>query len=59
VAEIRVERGRRALGVWPWAVGVAVLALAIWAMASLLGHDDGDEVVDQLDTPAQAAPRAP
>lgn|GEM_PF-7039638 len=58
MAEIRVE-GRRGMGVWPWAVGLLVLAVAIWAMATLLGHDDGDEVVDQMDTPAGEAPRAP
>ena len=53
VTEIRVERRRR-IGVWPWLAGVLVLALAIWALAELLGEDDGDEVVDQLGT--QSAP---
>jgi hypothetical protein len=56
VADIRVER-RRKLGVWPWAVGLLVLALAIWALAEILGEDDGDEIVDQLDRGATTAPR--
>ena len=36
-------------GVWPWVVGVLVLALAIWALAELLGEDDGDELVEELE----------
>lgn len=45
------------MGAWPWVAGVLVLALAIWALAEILGEDDGDEVVDQLQT--QGAPAAP
>jgi len=47
MADIRVER-RRKLGLWPWAVGLLVVALAIWGVATVLGADDGDEVVEQL-----------
>jgi hypothetical protein len=36
------------MGPWPWVVGILVLALAIWALAELLGEDDGDELVEQL-----------
>jgi type VI protein secretion system component VasF len=46
--DIRVER-RRKLAAWPWIVGLLVLALAIWGLAELLGEDDGDEVVEQLE----------
>jgi type VI protein secretion system component VasF len=48
MTEIRIERRRR-LALWPWAVGLLVLALAIWGIAELLGEDDGDEVVEQLE----------
>ena len=54
MADIRIERRRR-IGAWPWLAGVLVLALAIWALAEVLGEDDGDDVVDQLDTPAAPA----
>lgn len=54
MAEIRVEPRRR-MGAWPWVVGLLVLALAIWALASLLGADDGDEIVEQLETPPPPA----
>ncbi len=56
VADIRVER-RPKMGKWPWAVGLLVLALAIWALAEILGEDDGDEIVDELDRGAATAPR--
>lgn len=57
MAEIRVEPRRR-MGAWPWVVGLLVLALAIWALAELLGEDDGDDIVEQLETqPAPAEPR--
>ena len=49
VAEIRVEP-RRKIGAWPWVVGLLVLALAIWGLAELLGEDDGDDVVEQMET---------
>ena len=56
MADIRVEK-RRKMGRWPWVVGLLVLALAIWAVAELLGEDDGDEIVEQLDRGATTAPR--
>ena len=56
MAEIGVER-RRKLGVWPWVVGLLVLALAVWALAEILGQDDGDEIVEQLDRGPTTAPR--
>lgn len=49
MAEIRVEP-RRKIGAWPWVVGLLVLALAIWGLAELLGEDDGDDVVEQMET---------
>ena len=56
MADIRVEK-RRKMGRWPWVVGLLVLALAIWGLAEILGEDDGDEIVDQLDRGASTAPR--
>ncbi len=56
MADIRVERTRK-LGKWPWLVGLLVLALAIWVIAEILGEDDGDEVVEQLDRGAATGPR--
>jgi hypothetical protein len=38
------------MGAWPWVVGLLVLALAIWGLAELLGEDDGDDVVEQMET---------
>ena len=56
MADIRVERTRK-LGKWPWLVGLLVLALAIWGLAEILGEDDGDDVVEQLDAGAATGPR--
>ncbi|HEY0151277.1 MAG TPA: hypothetical protein VGB92_04725 [Longimicrobium sp.] len=56
MAEIRVERTRK-LAKWPWFVGLLVLALAIWGLAEILGEDDGDDVVEQLDAGAATGPR--
>ena len=56
MADIRVERTRK-LGKWPWLVGLLVLALAIWGIAEMLGEDDGDDVVEQLEAGAATGPR--
>jgi len=41
VADINVER--RNPSVWPWIIGLVVLALLIWAVAELLSGDGGVE----------------
>jgi hypothetical protein len=56
MADIRVERTRK-LGKWPWFVGLLVLALAIWGIAEILGEDDGDDLVEQLDRGPATGPR--
>ncbi len=38
MTEIKVERRRP--GVWPWVLGLTVLALVIWGLTELLGGDD-------------------
>jgi hypothetical protein len=41
VADINVER--RNPSIWPWIIGLVVLALLIWAVAELLSGDGGAE----------------
>lgn len=48
MADINVARGGPTL--WPWIIGLVVLALLIWALAELLGGDDVEVVPDE--TPA-------
>ena len=42
MADIRVERKGRSI--WPWIVGLIVLALLIWALMELLRRDDPEAV---------------
>ena len=44
MADIKVERKRRSL--WPWIVGLVVLALLIWALMMLFAGNR-PEVVDE------------
>lgn len=46
MADIDVER--KGPSIWPWIIGLIVLALVIWALAELLG-DDADDTADQVD----------
>lgn len=50
MADINVER--KSPGIWPWIIGLLVLALLIWALVAVLGGDDEAElaVVDPLAT---------
>lgn len=43
MAEIRVERRQRS-SLLPWILGLVLLGLLIWALASMLGNDDAREV---------------
>jgi hypothetical protein len=38
VADINVER--KGPSIWPWVVGLIVLALLIWALIEMFGRDD-------------------
>ena len=42
MADINVER--KGPSIWPWIIGLIILALLIWALAALLGDDDEAEV---------------
>lgn len=45
MADIDVER--KETSIWPWLIGLLVLALLIWALAELLSDDDDDVVIDE------------
>lgn len=45
MADINVER--KGPSIWPWIIGLIVLALLIWALMSLFGGDDNDVVTTQ------------
>jgi hypothetical protein len=50
VADINVER--KGPSIWPWIVGLIVLALLIWALTQVLGRDQTPRTVTPVDTPA-------
>lgn len=50
MADINVERKQRSI--WPWIVGLLVLALLIWLLASMMDRDDDAPVVDETTTEA-------
>lgn len=58
MADINVERKQRSI--WPWIVGLLVLALLIWLLASMFNGDDeatttgGDET--RVEAPATGSP---
>jgi hypothetical protein len=59
MADINIDRKRAS--VWPWILGLIVLALLIWALYELFDRDDDlPETVGALTqpTPAQLAPAA-
>ena len=51
MAELRVERKGR--NIWPWIVGLIVLALLIWALMELLRRNDPEAVEGE---PVASAP---
>jgi hypothetical protein len=59
MADINIDRKRTS--VWPWILGLIVLALLIWALYELFDRDDDlPETVGSLTqpVPAQLAPAA-
>ncbi|HEX2190892.1 MAG TPA: hypothetical protein VHG51_18435 [Longimicrobiaceae bacterium] len=48
MADINVERKQRSI--WPWIVGLLVLALLIWLLASMFNDDDDGAVVEDPTT---------
>jgi len=48
VADINVER--KSPSVWPWIVGLIVLALLIWALLEMFGRDTATRSVAPMDT---------
>jgi hypothetical protein len=48
VADINVER--KGPSVWPWIVGLIVLALLIWALLEMFGRDTTTRTVVPADT---------
>ncbi len=61
MAEIRIER-RRGPSLWPWVIGLIVLALLIWAIAELVNTDRDNQTMAAADTvgaPASTAPTQP
>jgi hypothetical protein len=48
VADINVER--KGPSIWPWIVGLIVLALLIWALVEMFGRDDTPTTVVPADT---------
>jgi hypothetical protein len=54
VADIDIQKKETAI--WPWIVGLLVLALLIWAALSLFGGDDADRTAVTDPAPATTAP---
>lgn len=55
MADINVERKQRSI--WPWIIGLLVLALLIWGASEMLGGDDDETVVvEETTVEAPAAP---
>lgn len=42
MADIKIER--KGPNVWPWIIGLVVLALLVWALMELLGSDEPEVV---------------
>jgi hypothetical protein len=55
MADINVERKQRSI--WPWILGLLVLAVLIWLLASMFNRDDDETVVvDETTVEAPATP---
>lgn len=59
MADINVER--KGPSIWPWIIGLIILALVIWALAELMGDDDvvDTDPVAVVDEPAASPVPAP
>ncbi len=49
MAEIRIER-KRGPSIWPWVIGLIVLALLIWAIAELVNTDRDNKTMAVADS---------
>lgn len=61
MAEIRIER-RRGPSLWPWVIGLVVLALLVWAIAELVNTDRDNKTMaaaDEANGPAAPGAVAP
>ena len=55
MADINVER--KGPSIWPWIIGLLVLALLIWAIAEMVDTDEGRVAgVEQVEEPVAAVP---
>jgi hypothetical protein len=58
VAEIKVER--KSPSVWPWIIGLLILALLVWGLTELMTGNTDPVLPETADSPAvQAAEPAP
>ena len=57
MAEIRIER-RRGTGLWPWLIGLVVLALLMWAIAELVNTDRDNKTMAAADSAGAPAANA-
>ena len=53
MAEIRVERKRTSL--WPWIIGIILLALVIWAVVTYMNNEDVGTAVSAIELSLEAA----
>ena len=45
MAEINVER--KGPNIWPWIIGLIVLALLVWALMEMFGNDEPEVVGEE------------
>lgn len=57
MADLNVERKQRSI--WPWIIGLIVLALLVWLLASMFGDDDREVVTDDPAAEAVVVEPAP
>lgn len=53
MAEIKVERKGRSI--WPWIVGLVVLALVVWLAIGYLGGGEMEEAANEVTDAASGA----
>lgn len=54
MAEIKVER--KSPSVWPWVIGLLILALLVWGLTELLTDSSEPVLTDQPNSAVQAEP---
>jgi hypothetical protein len=57
VADINIER--KGPKVWPWLIGLVVLALIIWVLAEMMGTDTASEPEPAVDSTVVESPTMP